>query len=224
MPYRSVLFDLDGTLADTAADLGHALNLQLQARGLAPLPLDRVRAHASSGARGLLKLGFGLSPEAAEFQAMRNEFLDLYERHLRRATTLFPGVDETLREIEARGIRWGIVTNKPERFTLPLIDALGLRDRAACVVSGDTAARPKPDPAPLKLACSSLGIVPEHCIYVGDDERDVVAATAAGMDSMVALYGYLGENSDPRSWGARAYIEQPYELIAHLGGRDGAIC
>jgi phosphoglycolate phosphatase len=224
MPYRSVLFDLDGTLADTAADLGHALNLQLQARGFAALPVDRVRPHASSGARGLLKLGFGLDPDAPEFQAMRNEFLELYERHLHRATTLFPGVEETLREIEARGIRWGIVTNKPERFTLPLIDALGLRRRAACVVSGDTAARPKPDPAPLVFACSTLGLSPRECIYVGDDERDVIAATAAGMDSMVALYGYLGENSDPRSWGASACIENPSELLGSLDGPIARIC
>ncbi|MEX0960245.1 MAG: HAD-IA family hydrolase [Burkholderiales bacterium] len=221
--YLTVLFDLDGTLADTASDLGFALNLQLQERGRATVPDELIRPHASSGARGLLRLGFNLEVDAPEFQAMRSEFLDLYAENLARTTTLFPGVAELLDGIEARGLSWGIVTNKPERFTFPLLEALNLHQRAACVVCGDTTARPKPDPAPLLHACALLNQPPGACIYIGDDERDVVAAIAAGMDSVVALYGYLGEDSDPRSWGANASIEDPRDLLAFLDGHEARI-
>jgi N-acetyl-D-muramate 6-phosphate phosphatase len=222
--YQTILFDLDGTLADTAGDLGYALNLQLQARGRAAVPIELIRPHASSGARGLLRLGFNLEPDSPEFQAMRSEFLDLYAGNLARTTALFPGIAELLDEIEARGLRWGIVTNKPERFTLPLIEAIGLHLRAACVVCGDTTPHPKPDPAPLLHACDLLQLSPSACIYVGDDERDIVAARAAGMDSMAALYGYLGENSDPRKWGATACIDDPRDLLPILDGVRAGIC
>lgn len=221
--YRTVLFDLDGTLADTAGDLGFALNLQLQERGLAAIPDELIRPHASSGARGLLRLGFSLEADAPEFQAMRSEFLDLYAENLTRTTSLYPGIAEMLDGVEGRGLRWGIVTNKPERFTFPLLEALNLHRRPACVVGGDTVARPKPDPAPLLHACTLLNQPPATCIYVGDDERDVVAATAAGMHSVVALYGYLGADSDPRSWGANVCIEEPRDLLAFLDGHEARI-
>ncbi len=211
--YRAVLFDLDGTLADTAADLGYALNLQRRSRGLEPVALDLVRPRASAGARGLLQLGFGVEPGHPEYEAMRSEFLDLYSCHLSRSTTLFPGVSEMLFELEHRGVRWGIVTNKPQRFTFPLLRALGLSERCACTVCGDMVKAPKPHPAGLLEAAGRLGESPACCLYVGDDERDVIAARAAGMDSVAALYGYLGDAKPPRDWGATAVIGSPRDLV-----------
>jgi phosphoglycolate phosphatase len=222
--YRAVLFDLDGTLADTAGDLGFALNLQRASRGLQAIALDLVRPHASAGARGLLRLGFGLEPDHPEYEAMRSEFLDLYERNLSRSTTLFPGMAEALAELELRGVRWGIVTNKPQRFTLPLIEALGLSARSACTVCADMVSAPKPHPAALIEAAVRLAVPPAACLYVGDDERDVVAARAAGMDSIVALYGYLGDGRPPQHWGACAGIQTPMDLISLPGLGAGAVC
>ena len=216
MATQAVLFDLDGTLADTAPDLGGALNRQRERRGLPPLQIDRVRPHASAGARGLLAVGFGLAPGDPEFESMREEFLSLYRERLCEETRLFTGMPELLDELERRGIPWGIVTNKPERFTFPLLDALDLAARAGCVVSGDTCAHPKPHPAPLLAASQRLAVVPGGCVYVGDDERDTQASRAAGMRSIVACYGYLGSGRPWQEWGAHAGIERPEELIHHL--------
>jgi len=215
-PRRGVLFDLDGTLADTAPDLGFALNQQRLARGMPELPIEAVRSQASSGARGLLKIGFGIEPGQSGYDAMRDEFLDIYEVNLARSSRLFPGVSALLEQIERRGLRWGIVTNKAERFTFPLLRALTLVDRAACVICGDTTPNPKPHPAPLLAAAEKLGIPARQCIYVGDDERDVQAGHAAGMPVVVARYGYLGNGTPPQLWGADGFIDAPEDLLIVL--------
>jgi len=220
LPGRGVLFDLDGTLADTAPDLGFALNQQRLARGMPELPIESIRLQASSGARGLLKIGLNIEPGQSGYDAMRDEFLDIYERNLSRSTRLFPGVSALLEEVERRGLRWGIVTNKAERFTFPLLRALALMERAACVICGDTTPNPKPHPAPLLAAAEKLGIPAPQCIYVGDDERDVQAGHAAGMPVVVARYGYLGNGTPPQLWGADGFIDAPEDLLAVLF--DGA--
>ena len=216
LPGRGVLFDLDGTLADTAPDLGFALNQQRLARGIPELPIEAVRSQASSGARGLLKIGFNIEPGQSGYDAMRDEFLDIYERNLSRNTRLFPGVSALLEQVERRGLRWGIVTNKAERFTFPLLRALTLIDRAACVICGDTTPNPKPHPAPLLAAAEKLGTPARQCIYVGDDERDVQAGHAAGMPVVVARYGYLGNGTPPQLWGADGFIDAPEDLLIVL--------
>lgn len=220
MSYPAVLFDLDGTIADTAPDLGYAINQQRLARSLPELPAEAVRAHASSGARGLLKIGFNISPENSGYEEMRDEFLAIYEKNLARGSELFPGVASLLAQIEQRGMAWGIVTNKAERFTFPLLNALGLIERAAVVICGDTTPHPKPHPAPLLAASGKLGFAASSCLYVGDDERDVQAGQAAGMPVIVARYGYLGNGKPPESWGADGYIDSPMELLDFLS--DGA--
>ncbi len=210
---RVVLFDLDGTLADTAPDLGYVLNLQRQARGLEEMPLERLRPVVSQGARGLLRVGFGLTPGQDTYETMRDEFFEIYSRNLVRHTRLFDGVAELLDALEREGLPWGVVTNKLGRFTEPLLEALGLAQRAGCVISGDTCARAKPHPDPLLEAARRLGSPAEGCMYIGDDERDVQAGRAAGMWTVVALYGYLGENAAPHSWEAHAAIERPLDLL-----------
>lgn len=212
----AILFDLDGTLVDTAPDLAGALNRQRRLRDLDPLPLDQLRAHASSGARGLIGQGFGIGPGHDDFPAMREEFLDLYERHLVVDTTLFAEVDALLEAIETAGHAWGIVTNKHERFTLPLVERIGLSPRAGCVVCGDTTPHAKPHPEPLFEAARRLNVAPADCIYVGDDLRDIQAARAAGMGAIAAGYGYLGVASHPDDWGADAVIESPLALLKLL--------
>jgi phosphoglycolate phosphatase len=212
----AILFDLDGTLADTAPDLGHALNLQLQRHGRTALPIEMIRPHASAGSRGLLQLGFGIGPQDARFEAMRAEYLALYDDNLCRETTLFPGVAALLEELRSRAIVWGIVTNKPHRFTVPLLEQLGLAARAACVVSGDSVPRSKPHPDSLLKAAQQLGIAPVEIIYLGDDERDTAAAHAAGMRSVIAGYGYLGNGNHLEKWGADAIIQRPEEILNYL--------
>jgi len=214
--WESILFDLDGTLADTAPDLAFALNQQRLARGMPELAVAELRIHASSGARGLLHQGFGIAPEDGGYLAMRDEFLDLYEKNLSRSSALFPGVSSLLDDIEDRGLTWGIVTNKAERFTMPLLRALHLLDRAACVVCGDTTPYAKPHPAPLLEAMSRIGIAAGQCLYVGDDERDVQAAHAAGMRVAVVRYGYLGNGRPPEEWGADMLADTPAQLGAIL--------
>jgi phosphoglycolate phosphatase len=212
----AVLFDLDGTLADTAADLGHVLNLQRASRGLEEMPLERLRPVVSQGARGLLRVGFGLDPGQDGYEPMREEFMEIYARNLIRHTRLFDGMAELLDALEEQGLAWGIVTNKLARFTDPLVEALGLTSRAGCVISGDTCARAKPHPDPLLEAAGRVGVKASACIYVGDDERDIRAGRAAGMRAVAARYGYLGENGDPHAWEADAVIEQPLDLLLLL--------
>jgi len=210
---RAVLFDLDGTLADTAPDLGRALNRLRADRGLEPLPIGVMRAHASSGARGLLKAGFGLAPESAGYNALRDRFLELYAENLCVDTRLFDGIPGLLSKIEARPLPWGIVTNKAKRFTEPLLRTLAIGHRAACVVSGDSTPHIKPHPAPLLQAAMLLALPAEDCVYVGDDLRDVQAARAAGMRFAAAGWGYLGDGADPRTWEADAVISDPREIL-----------
>lgn len=216
-PALTILFDLDGTLVDTAPDLGLALNMQRERHGLPALPLDAIRPHASHGSRGLLGIGFGLTPEDEAFPTMREEYLDLYDQVFTRSPMLFEGVAEVLEALESAGLQWGVVTNKPRRFTLPLMGALALDVRAACIVSGDDAARPKPSPDTLLLACDLAAVMPSSCIYVGDAERDVQAAHAAGMPTVIARYGYLDAHDRPEEWGADAMIDLPLELLQKLG-------
>ena len=212
---QAVLFDLDGTLADTAPDLGYVLNQLRTARGLPPLPLAATRPVTSNGVRGLLKIGFDMTPEHADYAQLKDEFLALYAANLHRETRLFPGMQELLAELEQRGVKWGVVTNKPRRFTEPLLDALGVRQRAACVISGDSVGQLKPHPAPLLAAAQSIGVVPASCLYFGDDRRDVIAARAAGMPVAVALFGCL-DGGAPETWGADALLAHPLDLIALL--------
>jgi len=212
----AVLFDLDGTLADTAPDLLDALNRLRRDRGLDDLPLEVGRRYASSGARGLLQIGFGLKPGDADFERLREAFLENYDARVCERTRLFPGVAELLAALELRGTRWGVVTNKASRFTPRILAALGLERRASCVVCGDTTGHIKPHPAPLLHAAHALGMEPARCWYVGDDLRDVQAAQAAGMRAVAVEFGYLGTGSGPREWNAHAVIAQPMDLLFFL--------
>lgn len=213
---KAVLFDLDGTLVDTAPDLGFALNLQRGIHGLPPLSDEVIRPQASHGARGLLGLGFNLKPEDAGFNPMRQEFLQLYADNLCRHSRLFDGMDDVLKELEARKLPWGVVTNKPARFTEPLLSMLDLAERAASIISGDTCPEPKPHPGPLLYACEQIGVPAEHCLYVGDAERDVEAARNANMPCVIAHYGYIDDTDQPDTWGAIGFIHQPVELLKFL--------
>lgn len=216
MSVQLVLFDLDGTLADTAPDLGLALNLQREKHGMAALPQATIRPYASHGTPGLLKIGFGLTRDDAAFASMREEYLALYDQVFCSQPALFAGMAQLLDALEAKPLKWGVVTNKPRRFTLPLMQALGLAQRAACIVSGDDCERPKPHPDTLLLAAQQAQISPQHCLYVGDAERDIIAARAADMASVVALYGYLSEADKPDEWGAQHTINAPLKLLALL--------
>jgi 2-phosphoglycolate phosphatase len=217
----AVLFDLDGTLADTAPDLAAALNRVRRAQGLDALPLAALRPYASHGARGLLDAGMGIRPEHPSYLALRDAFLAQYAAALCVQTTLFAEVAAMLDALEARALRWGIVTNKAQRFTVPLIEALGLAARAAALVCGDTTAHAKPHPAPLLYAAGRLGVAPQRCLYVGDAERDVIAASAAGMPTLVAGYGYLEPGDEPARWDAAGIIDSPAALLAWLPAHAG---
>lgn len=211
---QAVLFDLDGTLVDTAPDLAGALNRMLARRGLAAVPLPLLRPVASSGARGMLGVGFGIGPGHADYESLRQEFFGEYESELLGESALFDGVEAVLDTLDARGLPWGIVTNKIARFTQPLVGLLGLDARAGCVVSGDTTPHPKPHPAPLLEAARRLSTPPARCIYVGDDERDIQAARSAGMGAIAAGYGYLGSGAPPSAWGADHIVDSPGALLA----------
>jgi 2-phosphoglycolate phosphatase len=216
MSLELVLFDLDGTLMDTAPDMGNALNILRAEHNLPPLSADRIRPQVSHGAMGLLKLGFGIEPQDARFAEMRTRYLDIYEQHLAEETHLFHGMDKVLDEFEKQGLSWGIVTNKPGWLTEPLLEARGLKSRAACVVSGDTVARRKPFPDPLLHATALCNRPADRGIYVGDAQRDVQAAHAAGMLAVVAMYGYLGEEDRPDVWKPDHMIMHPSELLTWI--------
>jgi phosphoglycolate phosphatase len=213
---EAVFFDLDGTLADTAPDLGAALNRLLAEEGREPLAAAVIRPHVSAGARGLLQVGFGLRPDDRAYPALRERLLDLYEQALCVGTTLFAGMDDLLDALEGQGIAWGVVTNKPERFTLPLMAALGLAQRAAAIVGGDTTGRAKPDPLPLLHACQLAGVAATASLYVGDDLRDIQAGRAAGMRTFAAGWGYLGDGPPIEAWGADQTLAKPAELKVEL--------
>ena len=212
----AVLFDLDGTLADTAADLGAVLNRLRAEAGQAPLPAATIRPHVSKGVRGLLGIGFALVPGDDGYAELHRRFLAYYGDSLCVATTLFAGVPGLLASLEAEGIKWGVVTNKTSRYTLPVMAALGLGRRAACIVSGDSSPRPKPAADPLLLACTLAGTLPACCLYVGDDLRDMQAARAAGMGAIAAAWGYLGDDLPLEAWGADAIIHSPGDLTGLL--------
>lgn len=218
----TVFLDLDGTLADTAPDLARALNALRLEEGLEPLPYEQVRASVSRGSSVLVHLAFGETLEEARFTDLRQRFLDLYQCDLCVDTRLFPGMAEMLAYMESTGLGWGIVTNKPAWLTDPLVATLGLDGRAACVVSGDTTVDRKPHPAPLLHASGLAGASPQHCIYVGDDPRDIQAGNAAGMTTLVARYGYIHESLDPADWGADGIIDEIREIRAWLPAPDRA--
>jgi 2-phosphoglycolate phosphatase len=216
LPVRAVLFDLDGTLADTAADLGNALNRVRADRALPALPLATLRPQASHGARGLLAAGFGIGKEHADFASLRDAFLAYYAEALCEHTTLFPDAEQVLAEIERRGLRWGIVTNKAARFTVPVVERLALAARAGAVICGDTTRESKPHPAPLLAGAATLAILPAQCVYVGDAERDIIAGRAAGMHTLFAAYGYVGADETPAEWNADGELDSLPELLDWL--------
>jgi 2-phosphoglycolate phosphatase len=217
----AVLFDLDGTLADTAPDLGAAANWLRAQHGLPPLPMEVYRPVASHGARGLLGVAFGTTTEHQDFEELRDAFLAQYETALAVDSRLFDGMDAVLAQLETLGIPWGIVTNKAMRFTRPLVHALDLAERCAVVVSGDTTPHSKPHPEPLLHACRALGLDPAACIYVGDDARDIQAGHAAGMRTVVARYGYCGKDIPPEEWGCDIIIDHPGQLLPSIGLANG---
>lgn len=213
---EAVLFDLDGTLIDSAPDLGAAADKMRTDRGLPSLPSERYRPLAGAGARGMLGVAFGLTPDHAEYESMREEFFFNYERCMTERTYAFAGVAELIGQLLVRDLAWGVVTNKVQRFTEPLTRAMPLFATARTIISGDTTPHAKPHPGPLFEAARRLGLPPQRCLYVGDDERDIVAGQAAGMGTVAATYGYLGQQADVRRWGAHATINSPAELLQLL--------
>lgn len=210
---EAVLFDLDGTLADTAPDLGGALNQLLTEQGHSPLAMAQLRPHVSSGARGLIGAALGITPADPSYPALQQRFLSIYRDMLCTNTRLFEGMAEHLDVLDAQGIPWGIVTNKSQRFAIPLLEGLGLRQRCLCMVCGDSAQRPKPHAHPMHFASAVIGIATSVCVYVGDDERDVISGRAAGMTTIVAGWGYHGTGSPPTSWGADAIASSPGDIL-----------
>ena len=217
---RTALFDLDGTLADTAPDLAYVLNQMRAARGNPALPPAATRPVTSLGARGLLNVGFGMGPGHPEYAAMREEFLRLYESNICRESRLFPGMAELLDAIEKRGLRWGVVTNKAEHLARLLLEALGISSRAACIVGGDTTPHLKPHPDPLLAACRIMQEDAGACVYAGDDQRDIDAGRAAGMKVVAVRWGYLNGGS-PESWNADLLIAEPCDLLQVLQPAPG---
>lgn len=210
---KAVLFDLDGTFADTAPDLAAALNHVRATRQLPPLPFEVLRPQSSHGSPGLLKTGFGIEPGAPDYDALRDIFLEHYASNICNFTTLFNGIKELIDSLDKLNMPWGIVTNKPHIYTIPLMDALGYTRRASCLISGDTCAHAKPHPEPMLKACEIIGVAPEHCLYLGDDLRDMQAASAVAMRGVIANYGYIAADAKTDSWGAYALINHPMELL-----------
>lgn len=214
---RGVLFDLDGTLIDSAPDLGFAADQLRSVRGLPSLPLQAYRPLAGAGARGMLSVAFGITPDHPDFPRLREEFFTNYEQCIHDQTALFPGIQELVATLEHHPLKWGVVTNKVERFTSLIAQRVALFANAGAIVSGDTTAYSKPHPEPLWEAARRLGLEPHECIYVGDDERDIQAGQAAGMKTVVAMYGYLGSGASPKRWGADAEIYSPLDLLKLMG-------
>jgi N-acetyl-D-muramate 6-phosphate phosphatase len=220
-PLAAVLLDLDGTLLDTAPDLARALNTLLTQQQQPPLAFERIRPHVSNGANAVVRLGFP-DADAAQFEALRVRFLDLYRAQLVVDTRLFPGFEEVLGLLEAHRIPWGVVTNKPHWLTEPLMRELGLYQRAGCVLSGDSLPVRKPDPLPLLTAARQLKVEPARCLYLGDALRDVQAARAANMVALGASFGYIGAHDDVADWPVTAWIDEPLDLLAWVGLSRGA--
>lgn len=214
---RTVFFDLDGTLADTAPDLAGALNRLLSEAGAGPLAGLMIRNHVSRGSAALVRLAFGETLNETEFERLRQRLLTLYAERLCEQTGLFAGMTEVLDTLEREGLSWGVVTNKPGWLTQPLMARLGLDGRAACIISGDTLTERKPHPKPLLHACELAGCVPGGCVFVGDDPRDIQAGRAAGLATLVACYGYIAPDEDPSSWQPDGLLTQPQDLLNWLG-------
>ncbi|MGB1109237.1 MAG: HAD family hydrolase [Gammaproteobacteria bacterium] len=213
---QALLFDLDGTLMDTAPDMAAALNRLLARRNRPTLPLSRIRPHVSHGSIGMLRIGFGKGPEEEGFEELKEEFLADYAEALCVQTQLFTGLESVLGHCQDIGLPWGIVTNKPGWLTEPLLEQFALPYEPGCVVCGDTLEHRKPHPAPLLHACRLLGVEPEHAVYIGDDERDMIAARDAGMRGVIALYGYVPETMNPSDWPAVHSLNSPGDLLAWL--------
>jgi 2-phosphoglycolate phosphatase len=213
---KAVLFDLDGTLIDSAPDLGAAANVMRVHRGLPSLPLALYRAHAGSGARGMLQVAFGVSPDRSEYEELKREFLACYEACMYEQTRPFHQVQELLSGLESHGVSWGIVTNKMERLALPLVRSMPVFSNAGVIVGGDTTPFAKPHPAPLLHAAHRLGLLPGDCLYVGDDARDIAAGRAADMKTVAATYGYLGSGAVVANWGADAEAASPLDVLKWL--------
>ncbi|WP_299067065.1 HAD-IA family hydrolase [Accumulibacter sp.] len=217
--FDAVLFDLDGTFADTAPDLAAALNRLRADLDLPPVPLGRLRPYTSQGVRGMLKAGLSMRPGDSLYTEFYDRFLRYYSQDICVATTVFPGIDQLLERLESRGSPWGIITNKAQRFTLPLLDQLGYAKRAACVVSGDSARRAKPAAPPMQLACTLITRDPGRCLYVGDDLRDIQAGRSVGMATVAVRYGYLGDGDPIESWGADHLVDHAQDIAAVAGLR-----
>lgn len=213
---NAVLFDLDGTLIDSAPDLGAAADKMRTDRGMSSLPLADYRPMAGAGARGMLGVAFNIAPGHADFEMLKEEFFKNYEACMTERTYAFEGVANLIAQLDQAGLKWGVVTNKSERFTLPLTRAMPLFNTAQTIVSGDTTPHAKPHPAPLLEAARQIGVPPERCLYVGDDERDIIAGRAAAMPTVAAAYGYLGAMSDTAHWNADATIATPAALLPLL--------
>ncbi len=210
---RALLFDLDGTFADTAPDLAYALNETLSAFGKRPLPYEQVRPAVSHGAIALIRLGFEMKPQDQGFEKRRQHLLQVYENNICRETVLFDGIQTLIEEAETQRLPWGIITNKPAWLTKPLMQAMGLSERAGCIISGDTCEHNKPHPQPMLHAAELVNTDPQHCIYVGDARRDIEAGKAAGMLTAAALYGYIEAHDPPSTWDADWQIETPQDLL-----------
>jgi 2-phosphoglycolate phosphatase len=214
--FKAVLFDLDGTLIDTAPDLANALNHVLISENKSPLSLSEIRPVASDGALGLLNLGFGIDNTNPKFEYLREKFVRYYKDHIEENSALFNGIENFLSNLEKKNISWGIVTNKPTHLTEKLLKKLNLFDRSAYTVCGDTLPERKPHPAPIIHAVKKLNLSIEDCCYVGDAERDIQAAKAANMYSIAALYGYINKSAEPKLWNADAYVYSPDELAEFI--------
>lgn len=213
---HTVLFDLDGTLLDTAPDLAHALNTLLQEQGQPALPYERIRPVVSHGGRALIETGFNITENEPGFDDLRRRLLEIYRDNISNHTCLFPGMEELLEQLETRQFNWGVVTNKPAWLTEPLLANLNLASRAACIVSGDTTQNRKPHPEPMLYACTSAGSQAAQCVYIGDAQRDIEAGRQAGMKTLAALYGYIGTQDQPEKWGADALVDNPLEILEWL--------
>ena len=216
MTLQAVLFDLDGTLADTALDLGGALNALLAHHGLAPKAMEEIRPVASHGASGLILLGAGITKDHPEHHRWRQEYLAEYERCFDCDTVLFDGINPLILALNERGLQWGIITNKPKTFTNRLVPKLGFAIPPATVVSGDTCREAKPSTLPMLYACQAIGVAPENCLYVGDAERDMLAAKNAGMTAVLANWGYIADTDAPEQWLQDYAIDTPLDLLTHL--------
>ena len=219
----SIFFDLDGTLADTAPDLATALNQILQERGKSVLPLETIRPSVSLGGNAMIKLAFAIEEDDPEFTDLRQRFLEIYHERLHQDTHVFPGIGKALDYIEANNMIWGVVTNKPEWLTHPVMEQLSLTQRAACIVSGDTTEFRKPHPGPMLYACELAKCAPETSLYVGDALRDIEAGRAAGMKTLIADYGYISKDENPDAWNADGSISEPEEIIAWLKKENGLV-